>query len=114
MTSYKILLTVCLFLLFITLDARAACDSTGCSSKISRIYVSGIPGVVFIQPDEASLSALNCTPAEGLFLSLYRSHPNYTELYAAASLALALNKSVRLRIVESTDDCRLSYIMIFN
>ena len=95
--------------------ATASCDSVRCVSKIGTLYPTGLPdGVVYIEPAEDSLAALNCTPKDGAYLTLHHSHKNYKELFSIASLAVLTNKIVNMRIEEGSEDCSIQYIMMNN
>ena len=113
----------CVTVLFVLLafsvnssDAQASCDSIRCTSKVSSIYATGQANdwKIFIEPNEDSLSSLNCNAVGEKYLTLYHSHGNYSEILAMVNLALLANKTVNMRIVENTDDCTIDYVMLYS
>lgn len=96
-------------------SAFGSCTAQGCTTTVKRVYAtSTAEGSVYLQPDEASLSNVNCTPAEGTFFVLKKTHPLFNEIYSMALASVMANRPVRLRIWELTPDCELAYMWVWS
>ena len=112
----------CVTVLFVLLaytmipsETQASCDSIRCISKVKSIYATGkATGEIYIEPDEDSISTLNCNAVGEKYVTLHHSHKNYTEILAIINLALMANKTINMRIVENTDDCTIDYVMLYS
>lgn len=93
--------------------AFAACDSRGCTTTIKRIYATAIAdGKVFLEPADNPLNIVNCSPRENIFFILSKSHPLFNEIYSMALSAMMTKTEVRMRIVEGSSGCELSYMWV--
>ena len=95
--------------------AYSACDATGCTTTIKRVYLTGLSdGRIYIEPTDKPNGIVNCTPAENIFFVLESDHKLFKEIYSGALSAMMANKRTRLRISENTQNCKLLYLMIFD
>lgn len=94
-----------------------SCTPDGCKGKatniIERMYVSGYSdGRVIIKP-KVSTQSLDCTLIEGQFLTLHSNHVLFEEIYSGLLTSIATNKEIFIRIKNKTNNCEVSYIMMW-
>ena len=91
----------------------AACDSISCNGEIERIYATGNnDGRVLIMPKDDPEGVVDCSPAEGRNFTLKSDHPLFSEIYSMALSSLMAGKPVRMRIIQGTAGCELSYMWV--
>lgn len=103
-----------IFLIVISfpLLSKAGCTSTGCTSTIKRIYLTGrSPAQVLIQPSENLNGRVDCTPVETKYLTLHASHPLFKEIYSTLLASHIANEEVWLRVASGSNDCRIVYLV---
>ena len=109
----KILLSV-LVLGSMVVGANAACVATGCTGKISKLYMTNT-GTLYVSTD-GDEKALNCAAGagnggvSGLYMSLKEGDIGKNAMYSLLLTAKTTNKSVTIRIQEGTSDCRVLYV----
>jgi hypothetical protein len=59
-------------------------------------------------------TVLNCTPVDGVYLTLQTDDPNFNRKYALLLTAYTLDQDVGIRIVEGTSNCAVSYFYVDN
>lgn len=89
--------------------AIAACGAGSCENVIVKtIYVQS-NGNVLVEVD-ADSSSLNCTRVSDVFMTLQTSDANADMIYSMLLSTQAAGRPIaRLRIVEQSADCRISY-----
>ncbi|GAB2503999.1 hypothetical protein GCM10008940_02160 [Microbulbifer agarilyticus] len=55
---------------------------------------------------------INCTLKEGHYLTLKNDHTLFSEIYSALLAIKLSDETVRIRIVEESTSCEISYIWI--
>ena len=105
--------SVCLFCFVYGQIALAACDAISCNGEIERIYATGVSeGRVLIKPKDSPQGIVDCDPAEGENFTLKASHPLFSEIYSMALSSMIAAKPVRMRIIQGTSGCELSYMWV--
>lgn len=101
----------CAFLAGLSSPAWAACGTNACGNvTITRLW-AGTEGKVYVQISD-SLAPLDCTPLNSEYMTLLRSDTNSDWIYATllTSLTAAAGKLERIRIVEGSSGCTISYV----
>lgn len=87
--------------------AWAACGTKGCAGMIERIYMPNTD-YIYIGTDEDE-TILNCVAVSGVYMTLNRSHRNFSEIYSAMLAAQHAGKEMYFRISEGSSNCSISY-----
>ena len=98
--------------LFLTSGAAyAACSGPICSDVlVERLYVNA-NGVVYVSTDGVE-TALNCTAVSGIYVTLYHTDTNFDAIYSTLLAAKLVEKTVGIRIEDSSSDCRILYVTV--
>lgn len=113
----KILFYVLTLSAIASTSAQAACNDKFCegsANDVIRILYLSQGQNVWIEVPAADGVNLNCNRVEGKFLSLKPSHGLFKEVYSTLLTAVSQNLKVRLRIVEGSSDCEISYVFLYN
>ena len=94
-----------------SLALSGSCDSISCTAKITNLYPHGGNGKIYIEVD-ADKSSLNCSLDQGRFITLKETSKRHSEIYSMLLAATIAEKEIRLRIVDGSSDCELSYTML--
>lgn len=109
----KILLSV-LVLGSMVVGANAGCTTTGCTGKITKLYMTNT-GTLYVGTD-GDEKALNCAGGpgnggvSGVYLSLKEGDVGKNAMYSLLLTAKTTNKSVTIRVQEGSSDCRVLYV----
>lgn len=106
-----IILLKCLCLgLFCTSQAQASCNSTACDNEyISELRVEAAGYVVVNTTGNESL--LGCTLYAGSYMVVDMTDSNADEVYAMLLSAQSTGKPIaRIRIVSTSNPCKISYV----
>ena len=94
----------------LSVAAAERCDSWGCISTISNLYVTS-DGVIYVgTPLDEKLA--NCTPVAGVYFTLDPSSANAKEIYSSMLSAYMSKKKIQLRIKEGDSRCELAYVVL--
>jgi hypothetical protein len=91
-------------------SAMACSSGVFCSGPIELLYLDETSAYIKLAGGLSGLTG--CTPASGVYLTLPKTHANYTSLYAALLAAYFTKESVTLRMVEGSSNCALLYMTI--
>ncbi len=98
-------------LLFSTqIVAANTCNNTGCISTISLLYTTANGPVYIGTPQDEKLA--NCTPVKNVYFTLNTNSKNAQEIYSTLLAAYMAGKKVKLRIIEGSSNCELSYVTL--
>ena len=100
-----ILLGICF-----SITANAECSSKSCSAvNVEMLYVQKDADVlVGTSGTEANL---NCGTASNGYVTLLSSSDNFNVMYSTLLASRMANKSVRIRISESSEKCTILYLV---
>ena len=91
----------------------ATCSPQSCTTKIERLYLTGSSsGDILVKPADPADGIVNCTLREGSYLTLKNDHLLFSEIYSTLLAIKISEKDVRIRIVEESDNCEISYIWL--
>lgn len=104
-------------LVFASYSAQAGCNATGChgigKEVITSVYNTAIAdGRVYLQAP-ATKQNLDCSLAEGQYMTLRSSHPLFKEIYSTILMALSSNKRFHVRIQNGSSGCTVSYVRLY-
>lgn len=100
-------------LIFSSTYTFASCSPQACVTKIKRLYLTGgTSGSILVMPTEVAQGYVNCTLKEGHYLTLKNDHPLFSEIYSTLLAIKIAEKNVRIRIVEESNNCEISYIWL--
>jgi hypothetical protein len=89
--------------------ALAECEPTLCTGLVYELYVRSA-GDLRVQTT-GNESLLNCTPDQGVFLTLSpAAAANFKDVYALLLAANVAGKEVTIRIVEGSNPCAILYV----
>ena len=109
MNILRILIAACF--VFASFDAMAECTTKWCDNVyVERIYVRANGTISIATTGTESL--LNCTPYQGVYVTLDQTAENAAEIYSLLLAAQLADKQFKVRIVESSSDCRISYVTL--
>ena len=97
----------------------AGCASNGCTGTPSELftnfYVTGhTDGRVFLHLKEnVAKQNLDCSLAEGAYMSVLATHPLFKEIYSSLLSASALNRKIYVRIINRSVGCEVAYIRFY-
>ncbi|MBB3059893.1 hypothetical protein [Microbulbifer rhizosphaerae] len=92
------------------------CQRLACVGKIDRIYLHPEGNIKITPPIGANgsdTSVLGCSLSEGVYATIKRSHPHFTEMYSMLLAAHMSGKDVYVRILENSPDCEVWYTSIY-
>ncbi|MEM6649441.1 MAG: hypothetical protein AAF603_04245 [Pseudomonadota bacterium] len=92
--------------------ASASCNPRGCTGQITRIYTKA-SGTVHIGTDQDETQA-NCGEPNNVYFTIRPDAVARDMFLAKLISAQAQEKSLYIRIVESTSDCEVMYILMDN
>lgn len=93
----------------------AKCNALSCTGRLEQVSISESVVHVNIQGDE---SALNCTLVgqsdvdDRRYLTLSKDHRLFNEVFAAFLAAKTTARAITIRIVEGSDRCQISYVVL--
>jgi hypothetical protein len=100
-----------ILLMIISIFANAEyCAKLNCITKIEKIYTEA-DGNVYIGTTRDEKLA-NCSPVAGVYFTLDTSSKNSDLTYSTLLSAFLSNKMVNIRIVEGSQGCKISYIVL--
>lgn len=118
MNTVKIVFAV--FLMSLSVSAVSlSCSNISCSGLpdelFSNYYLSGEEnGKVFLQVKGGVPSQnLDCSLAEGVYITLKSAHPLFKEIYSTLLSASAIGSKVYIRVKTGTQDCEVAYIRFY-
>ena len=90
-------------------NLNASCTKTGCTDKINTIYVTST-GKILVGTD-GNEKALNCAGGgvSGVYVSVNQNAKGANQIYSLLLTAKSMGKKVKLRIVEGSKYCDISY-----
>jgi hypothetical protein len=91
-------------------EANAECASTGCLAYVDQVYIE-TNGNMYVQTSGTETLA-NCTPDSGIYFFLAGTATKFKETYSMLLMAQALGWQVRIRIVEGTNPCAISWAAV--
>jgi hypothetical protein len=104
----KLLVSIALVAGSGSISASDQCESWGCISSISVLYVRAEGNTLVGTPLDETLA--NCTPVSGKYFSLNPAAGNAKEIYSALLASYMSGKKIQLRVVEGSGQCELSYV----
>ena len=109
----KVLLSA-LVLSGMVVGANAGCAATGCTGKITKLYMTNT-GTLYVGTD-GDEKALNCAGGpgnggvSGVYMSLKEGDVGKNSMYSLLLTAKTTNKDVTIRIQDGSPDCRVLYV----
>ena len=58
-------------------------------------------------------SVVGCSLSEGVYFTVKRSHPHFSEMYSMLLAAHMSERDVFIRIEENTEDCDVRYMAVY-
>ena len=106
-----ILTTAFVFLVsFVGAFAQAACNAIGCDNEKIKLLYPNTNGKIYIQ-SHGDMSQLNCTLDNGIYMVLDSKDPNAEAIYSMLLTLQTAGKPIsRIRIVEGSPNCKISYV----
>ncbi|MEW6995209.1 hypothetical protein AADZ84_13185 [Colwelliaceae bacterium MEBiC 14330] len=108
---------ILLLLMVYSSQGLANCIERGCSGIASelfdRYYLSPAGGGQLRLKLKVDSSKLDCSLAEGKYMTLMASHPLFEEIYSSLLTASVSKKKVFVRIDQGSDNCQVSYLMYY-
>jgi hypothetical protein len=89
--------------------ATADCGAKSCTSKIAELYFRNVDRVFIKVSDD--ISALNCEPYGGEYITLEASHINFQPIYSALLASKSMKGEVVLRVAQGSKDCVIDYVI---
>ncbi len=112
----KIQIILALITFSFSASASAACWSGGCDgvgAAAVEIVMPSENGYIYLDaPTDAS--NLNCTMHGGAYMVIHADNPAKKEIYATLLTGIALGKPLRIRIIEGSSDCKVTYVYMIN
>lgn len=84
------------------------CSSTECVGLIENIYIQANGEIYIGTPHDEKLA--NCSPVSGALLTLDTNDNNAKEIYSTLLAAYMADKKVKIRITESSPNCKIQYV----
>lgn len=92
-------------------NAAASCTQKSCAGAVTRLIV--VEHELRISLDDgADFGSLDCTPRTDGYLVLPLEHATFAESYSLLMAGLLSGNVTRVRIVEGTSPCEVSYVTI--
>ena len=102
----KLLMSV-LTIATITVSANAGCTATGCTGKITKLYMTAT-GTLYVGTD-GDEKKLTCGGVSGVYMSLKEGDVGKNAMYSLLLTAQTTNKPVKIRVTDGPD-CRVQYV----
>lgn len=100
-----------LVLLIPGIAVAGTCTSIYCDGKITTLYPNGSNGIVYIIMD-GNMSTLDCTLSQGSYIVLKKTNQLHSEIYSMLLSSVMAQRDIRVRILQGSADCELSYTML--
>lgn len=100
----------------LSVDSFGYCNAGSCYGIQDEVVRSIYPtqgGLVYLEAP-AEKENLNCTLAEGFYMSLAPSHPRFNEIYSTILTAMTAGKKLQIRISEGSGNCKVAYVRMWN
>jgi len=94
--------------------ANASCTATGCTGKITKLYMTNT-GTLYVGTD-GNEKALNCAGGAGnggvsnVYMSLKEGDVGKNAMYSLLLTAKTTGQPVSVRVQTGTADCRVLYV----
>jgi hypothetical protein len=101
------------FLALLVLSSSVASDSCyhwGCLTTIDRLYTQSTGHVYVGTVMDERLA--NCDPIEDVYFTLAADSQNFDTVYATLLMAYRDRLTIKLRILEGSDGCKLRYVAV--
>jgi hypothetical protein len=90
--------------------ANAECGTNSCIAYIDMVYIEA-NGNMYVQTS-ATETLANCTPDSNVYFFLSGTASKFKEVYAMLLTAEVLGWQMRIRIVEGTNPCAISWVAV--
>ncbi len=112
----KIKFLIFLATLFFSTTASATCGANYCqgvgAAAVTFVYSHDNGNVYLGAPSDKA--NLNCTLQGGAHMVLQPDNGRFKEIYASILTALALGKTLKVRVIEGTSNCRVVYVIMYS
>jgi hypothetical protein len=99
-----------LLAMLLSTGANAECGTNSCLAYVDQLYVEA-NGNMYVQTS-ATETLANCTPDSGVYFFLSGTATKFKEIYSLLLTAETLGWQVRIRIIEGTNPCAISWVAV--